>query len=203
MQRFCDNPRLISVDMLAKLDKDPPGTWCGQKKLDGWRRTITKSAGNPTGTPWSYQAKHTSGLAAKSMPDDLRTTFESLPWPAGVYDCEWVGPRQAGGEHSLWVFDLLHGKGRWLGDTPFFHRYALLKEIMAGVAWKNAGGIYLVPVFSNPGLVDRFMEQTTDDLSEGIVIRRADSGLVGSTTACKDNPLWFKVKFKDPTGGTR
>ena len=38
--RQCDNPTLISLDMLRQLDTDPPGTWLAQSKYDGWRRTM-------------------------------------------------------------------------------------------------------------------------------------------------------------------
>jgi len=54
-----------------------------------------------------------------------------------------------------------------------------------------------LPVFANPGLVEIFQQQMQDPLSEGLVVRRADSGLILDLRAPKENPLWFKLKYRN------
>ncbi len=183
-----DNPNLIDVDYLRRLDADAPGRWLAQPKLDGWRRWAwLDDAG------WHWGAK--KGLARAPLPEDLRRKFEALPWPAGIgLDMEWVGPRQAGGAHSsLHLFDLWMAGGTWLGKFPFQHRYHCLANIVAEIDMKEDSAlcIFIVSIRANPGLVALFEAQRANPLSEGLVIRRADSGLVGGGS----NPLWFKIRL--------
>ena len=197
MNRFPDNPKRVSLDFLRTLDADPPGTWLAQPKLDGWR----KIADSTTGT-WHYGAKHTKGDAAKPLPPELRKEFESLPWPKGiVLDCEWVGCRvvEHVKEHCLHVFDILMYENDWLGNMGFWERYKLLALTFGRAIWDSGllAHVHLVPCWQNPGLVDKFMEQLQDPLSEGLVVRHKDSGLVGSFSECATNPQWFKIKYRE------
>ena len=187
---------MVSPDFLKELDRASPGTWIGQPKLDGWRRVADNLSG------WKFQAKHTKGPASKPLPKDLQEEFESLPWPKGIIlDMEWLGPRVVAHvkENSLNIFDCLGWDGEWKGNVPFKVRYSTLEKI----AYKpdpcyisSCKHINIVPCWSNPGLFDRYLEQMQNPLSEGLVIRRADSGLIGSFNHCANNPLWFKVKYR-------
>jgi ATP-dependent DNA ligase len=194
--RYPDNPNLIDADFLARLDAQEPGRWIAQVKYNGFRRLATL-----TGNEWTWQAKHTSGPAAQKMPDPLIADWLCFTAPLigkhnVVIDCEWVGPR-GGFPHQICMFDLLEWDGQWLGKTPFVDRYAALAKVYDELLKEVPGvpcRIALVQAWDNPGLVFRFMEQMQDERSEGLVIRRADSGLVGSHKECKDNPFWFKVR---------
>lgn len=190
--RYPDNPTPISSDLLKQFDADPPGTWLAQPKLDGWRRIAVHD-----GTQWRYHAKpHGAGAAIPAVEADLQDEFEALPWPPGLgLDMEWVGPRHAGAAHSLHVFDMFQFGGAPGFEEPFEFRYGALDAIWQTVQSKDAR-VHLVPVFANPGLLDRFLEQMQDPRSEGLVLRRADSTLIGKRNACATNPHVFKVKFK-------
>lgn len=197
-----DNPSLVSVDFLKKLDADPPGTWLAQPKLDGWRRVLVKGPYANGTYPWTAHAKRGSEGAVKPFPPDLAAELERLPVPDGTaFDAEWVGPHVAehfksfgfsGPRHSLHIFDCLMWEGKWLRTTPFKHRVGLLR--IYGPPERNIFTVQKVP---NPGLVDLFQQQLTNPLSEGLVIRRADSGLILSETKCADNPLWFKIRYRN------
>lgn len=196
MNRYPDNPKRVSLDFLRTLDSEPAGTWLAQPKLDGWRKIADSTSGE-----WHYGAKHTKGDAAKPLPPELRKEFESLSWPKGiVLDCEWVGCRvvEHVKEHCLHVFDILMHENDWLGNMGFWERYKLLAHIFAKASLYIPGPyVHLVPCWPNPGLMDRFMEQLQDPLSEGLVVRHKDSGLVGSFSAPAVNPQWVKVKYRD------
>lgn len=192
--RHPDQPALIplhgSALSLELLDRDPPGTWLAQPKLNGWRRVLHHLGGGC----WNVQAK--KDTARKPLPVVLLSAVAGLPWPGKVVlDCEWVGPR--GGDEALHIFDMLGYNGEWLGDRSFETRYHALMNLFLGMP---IGGpvprcLELVPCWPNPGLLGRFADQLGNPESEGLVIRRADSGLVGSFNGPATNPAWYKVKF--------
>jgi hypothetical protein len=184
-----DDPRRVSWDFVKKLDQeDAPGTWLAQKKSDGWRRLAYRRRGT-----WAYYSKH--DREAKSPPGDLVAEFESLPWPDNVaFDMEWVGPRCVDvlrGRHEFRVHDLLYMNGIWQGDVTFLRRHEALAKL-----FKGSERVSLTPVVGE-NLYKLFEEQKEDPLSEGIVIRRAGSGLIGDPRKVHDNPSWFKCKYRD------
>lgn len=199
--RYVDNPMTISLDRLRELDAERPGTYLAQPKLDGWRHIAVHT---PEG--WVHQTKH--GKPAKIDPE-LRSLFESLPWPAGIgLDCELVGPRHAGSKQQLRLFDVLYVGGDWMGHLPFAAREDALMNIGYWLPHSVAilrtsplapDCINVLLSRSNPGLVDFYSEQMQDPRSEGLVIRRADQKLLGSFTGCMDNPAMLKCKFKHVT----
>ena len=191
--RHPDNPQLGDLSLLARLDAEPPGTWIGQPKKNGHRLL---SAFDPA-SGWAWHTK-TAGMAER-FPADLREEWREF-WKFLAYsiviDSEWVGPR--GGVQNVWVLDLLAVKGQWFSLEPQFRaRYAVLAKLYdVGLAGRRPGRIRLMPAYENPGLVTLFHEQLADPESEGVVIRRADSGLRLGSSRCLDNPYWFKVKFQ-------
>lgn len=184
---YPDNPVSVSVAFLKTIDADPPGTWLASCKWDGWRRIATKDNGR-----WNFRAKPSGSGETKTMPDSLRVEFEEMDLPGDcAYDCEWVGPRGVflkRPDHRLYVFDWYPLNGPC---PPFSERHTGLGNLIFGE------NISFVDCFSNPGLVDRFQEQMTNPLSEGLVVRRADSTIIGHPSKCVDNPKIFKVKFRD------
>ena len=205
MTRYPDNPNRVSLHFLRELDTHPPGTWIGSPKLDGYRRVCENVTDH-----WEYRAKHTAGPAATQMSDALTLEFESLPWPAGIaLDCEFVGRRcvEHVVRHSLHIFDILFHEGEWLGGMGYERRLELLNKVcqQAGVQVPDKSeaetSVFLVPTFVNPGLVERFMEQLENPLSEGLVIRHRHSGLIGSFKAPASNPSVYKCKFDEVPSG--
>lgn len=188
MFRWPELPRLVSESFLAELDKDPPGTWIAQPKIDGRRRVVSNIGGT-----WTWRAKNRGD--AMPVPPDLRTAFESLPWPAGVtLDMEFSGPRHVNGTPELHVFDLLAVNDRWVGDACFAARHAWLTNMMMSM---SAPHIYLVPAFINPGMVELYHRQRENPLCEGLVVRRATSTMKGSPIGCVESREgYYKVRFR-------
>lgn len=194
MIRYSDIAAPISLNLLREIDKSPPGTFYGQTKKDGKRRMIFHTPGT---FEWLYLAKNRTD--SQQMPTPLRAAFESMKWPEGIgVDAEFVGTRQKDGTPELYLFDQLARAGKWIGNEPFTERYASLARVFAALL-DVPPSIHLLPAWSNPGLVDRFMEQMQDPLSEGLMIRRADSKLIGSPKGCAVNALWMKCKFREAT----
>lgn len=179
------------MDFVCKLDAEEPGRWLGSPKINGRRRIAWKENGI-----WHYKAKNRDD--AQELQPELRAAFESMDWPDGcAFDAELAGPRHAGMKHSLHLFDLLMLDGEWLGEAPFWERYERLRGLFSNQKPETSNQkppVHLVPLYANPGLPDRFMEQLQDPLSEGLVIRRHDSLLIGNTRCCATHPHMFKLK---------
>lgn len=179
---FPDNPVRVGPEFLRLCDKEEPGKYIAQPKYDGYRRLAHIDGGNVV-----WQAKHKSEAA----PMFAQVYYESfLRHLDGVtLDCEYVGPRRCGGVKPppfLHVFDVVRSGGVWLRNVPFAKRLELLKTLAR---------VRNVPRHAaNPNLLDFFLEQMQDPTSEGIVVRRADSGLILDESRCRDNPMWWKVK---------
>jgi hypothetical protein len=201
------------VDFLARLDQDPPGTWIAQPKLDGWRRVVIftdQAPAAPAGLlfdlhpGWIAYGKRAGAAQCRQMPreitfilDDLASRLQGRAW-----DCEWMGPRLTGelaGRHHLAIFDLLMRDGQWLREMPFRERISAKAKLILPPAEYPAGPspIQVVPSYTNPGFVDLFQVQMQDPLSEGLVVRKADSGLVLDPYRSASNPFWFKIKYRN------
>jgi ATP-dependent DNA ligase len=194
--RLSDNPQSASLDLLRTLDAEEPGRWIAQPKYDGWRRFAFRY---DDGWKWIHKPGGTGGI--RPLPPDIKAQFESMPWPEGIgLDMEWMGPRDAGGKDSLHVFDILKNEGEWVGDLPFAKRLFVLAGVWLKMSCDSKGplpkDVHLVRCTPNPGLMDLFAMQLQDEKSEGLVVRRSDSKIVGHDLKCGVNPHWFKFKFK-------
>ena len=191
-----DNPQRISTDYLARLDKDPPGTWLAQRKYDGWRRVLAKEKGK-----WTAYSKHQSAGSTQAMPQNLLDALDALPvYDGTVLDSEWMGNRcsQWVQGHTLHIFDVLaigndSGIRRWLRDVPFEKRHVEMLAMLSGCK----PPLFLVECVPNPGMLDLFQRQLQEPLSEGIVVRKASSGLILDQNKPATNASWFKIKYRE------
>jgi ATP-dependent DNA ligase len=193
--RYPDDPSRVTADYLAQLERDYPGMWLAQVKGDGWRRPGYLEDGE-----WKFYSKRGDGNeAAKQPPQDLVDELAGMGWPDGTaLDMEWMGPRcveELQGRHEFWVFDILFHRGRWLGRrVGFADRLALLGEVWAGLA---PGPRVRLLEARDRDLTAFYEEQRRDPLSEGLVLRQRDSGLVGSLSKPTKNPAMIKVKYRE------
>jgi ATP-dependent DNA ligase len=185
-----DNPQEVSIDFLQRLDCElPVGLFIAQPKLDGRRRVVHKD-----GKTLTVQAKNKEQQeTALPLPGDIMAQldemfFKLVKQDNVSIDCEWIGlrPDVEGGSQNqeLYALDILRCEGLWLRKVPFVDRLSMLKKI----------GFPLLPMETNPNLADFFLRQLAYPISEGIVVRRADSGLVLGINGCVDNPCWYKVR---------
>ena len=177
---FPDNPKAVSHKYLRELDRAPVGTYWAQPKLDGWRRILHVDDKH-------IQVQTKRGAERRHLPPHLLTGIPAIDGLS--LDCEWIGPRRDAARNmpadKLYVFDVLRYEGEWLRDMPFFYRMQLLEDLK----------IEHVEAAPNPYMHDLLVAQLVNPISEGIVVRRGDSGLVLSETACRDNPSWVKIRL--------
>lgn len=197
MNRWPDCPREIHVPFLAELDAAPPGTYLASCKWNGRRRIVAIDISGR----FTWRAKNMAD--SQSVPDALREEFEAMAWPRGCeFDMEWMGPRQKDGIHELRIFDLLMLDGVWIGDWPYWtvpkSRLNALMVIGGDVLGRRyTGPVHIEYPHQNPGLVEMFNAQVTNERSEGLVIRSADQKHTGSLKGCADAKTGFwKCKHK-------
>jgi ATP-dependent DNA ligase len=187
--RFGDQPTLATLDWLRRADAETPGTWLAQPKLDGHRCQVHLHRVGTGKPPRVFSKDGTPRL----LPPEILAALTALEPQDDVFlDAEHMGPR--GGRQRVILFDLLGVAGSYLPGEPFEYRQSLMWELLHNP--RPGGLVELSEFWSNPGLVDRFQEQLTVEGSEGLVIRRASSGLRLGWSRPVDNPDWFKVKFR-------
>ena len=101
----------------------------------------------------------------------------------------------ARGEERVWLFDLLRvGPAGWRLGSGALERFDALR------ATAPAG---LIVPHALAGYEAFFESSKLDPCTEGVVLKRVDSRYIGSARACRDNPAWLKVKWRDGAGGNK
>jgi len=180
-----DMPRRVSYRYLETLDMAPAGEYVAAAKLNGECIVIHCDAGH-----FALQGKN--GAKQKPLPADLiRWVQSNLCDHDGLsVQAEFIGPRAdyLGDMPTprIVVVDLFRLRGKWLRTTYFTHRIDLLRDL----------SIPHLSYVESPHMCDLFKAQLTDPVSEGVVVRRASSGLVLHDDVCKEREGFFKVKFR-------
>lgn len=192
--RYPDDPvRVSDVELKRMAETKAPGSWLGQFKYDGHRCVCSFDEGR-----WKFYAKRSKARAERDHqpPDSLVAEMSKIVVPEGtVFDAEWMGPRDIKGilkgRHYFVLFDVMYHDGSWLGDQRFDKRLETLNALvkpseLVQVAETRAAGW------------DKMFEESKENwLTEGIVLREADSILKGDIKAAQKNPFILKVKWRD------
>jgi len=188
--RYPDDPIQIPPHELYRLLKEEPDTRVGQFKWDGWR----KPAYFENGT-WTLHSKRNE--QKQPPPAELMVQLQGWKVPEGTaVDMEWMGPRavaETEGRHWFKVFDILYCKGEWLGAMGFMDRHKRLCDLFQ--RYPPPAVVEFTEVCGRD-LIGMFYESKQIRITEGIVVRHRDSGLVGDPCRPVDNPLWNKVKWR-------
>jgi hypothetical protein len=199
-----DNPHRQYLPWVREIEAEQPGRWIAQRKRNGWRRPGYKLG------CWTFHSKYETGEEAKAQPPlDLVAELESLGIPDGTaFDMEWMGRRDTEytkGQNWFEIFDLVYWNKRWQGDVPLKDRLANLKDLLylcrakAKMDGKMLDAehitprIILMPVVEK-NFVEFYEQQKLDPLSEGMVMKRLNSTLLGNG---RDNPFWLKIKYRE------
>jgi hypothetical protein len=206
--RHVDLPQLVDVSFLDELDKEEPGTYLAQPKIDGHHLDARQS-----GKVWKFYNKH-GHIIKKKIPAELMADWVEFTAPLdgkdARFNAEWVGPR-CNSPHHIVLRDLYEWEGEWMGHTMFVDRYAALakvydelvsefgsipERIRLSECWPSGLPENATDGWEYVSLRSRFLQQLQDPTSEGLVIRRFNSLLIGSTTKATENPHWFKIKAR-------
>ena len=187
--RFPDKPvHIYSLKMIKE------GDYIAQPKLDGFNALIFREKGELV-----VLSRVMKPLA---ISDDMRDALKLLPLEDGtVLNAEWTCRREAWKEEGMWLFDMMYEKGEWIGHWPIEERMMRLIQIHGGV--RPVTGRW--PVHLVAGQTENYAQlykSLIDNMkTEGIVLKRKGSKLVGDFHKSVDNPAMFKLKWRDGLSG--
>jgi ATP-dependent DNA ligase len=192
--RFPDKPNRISKEYLRKLDVQ--GGYIASLKKDGYRCVMQRDEKDVRFLSRRELAKGgpTDHPVSPFIRTEAKKFFEQNELPVGTrLDTEWLA-RRTGGEESIVVFGILTLGEKWIGTKTEQERWDIVSK------FRPTDHIKIVEVVTEN--YTAFMEaHEKDEDSEGIVLKHKLSRLIGNTTKCPDNPLWFKCKWRDGPDG--
>lgn len=195
---------------LDECDKEA-NAWTSEMKFNGYRVHAERKDGQ-----WLFWSrrwkKHPLG------PKMLALAIAELEeWSKGrefgdgtMLDGEWLERRTEIAE-GLIFWDVLLLNGEWQGDKPYRERMLALGGLTSlwndGFRVEDLGSLK-EPFFS---VVQRnwsdhkayYARATQIPWVEGLVLKRLDSKLIGSTKDRAINPSWIKVKYKGSSTGEK
>lgn len=198
LKHFPDKPFEHSPDSIEKWDN---GKFICQQKGDGWRLEICKGKGEI-----AYITRHNTDYT-NQIEDHLKQQMEIISTilpDRSQLDSEWLSMRACTNKKTkpkLLVFDVVRYNKKWLLQTPYEERWALLQEILGKVDPASIPDIELAPTAEDGKFVEFYEAQKKLARSEGIVVKHKKSVLIGDRKTCKDNPRWMKVRFRSGCDG--
>ena len=183
--RAPDKPVRATIRNLLTLER--MGGYVAQPKIDGHRATVEIDDAEIR-----VISRHNKPLPVSQVVLDQ---VRSLGLPAGtMLDCEWTG-RRAGAPEGLWILGLLYWEWRWVGSESLVERLEHL-EVLGDLP----SLIHRVESHTE-GFLVLLRDQIGDPVSEGIVLKRIATPLVGKRGSSAKNQGWFKVKWRDGPSG--
>jgi ATP-dependent DNA ligase len=174
------------------------GDFIAQPKLDGFNALIFREKGELV-----VLSRVMKPLAISAA---MRKALEHLPLENGtVLNGEWTCRREAWKEEGIFLFDMMYEKGEWIGHWPIEERMMKLIQIHNGLGSlsENPWPIYLV-AGQTENYAQLYKSLIGNMKTEGIVLKRKGSRLVGDFHKSVDNLSMFKLKWRDgPDGMTR
>lgn len=179
--RSPDKPYQVFPNYLSSLEGK---NYIAESKYDGFRAVIFIDSKEV----FSY-SRH---LKPIKMNSKILEHCKALGFPDGTaLDAEWMG-RRASHPECVYLLDVLYHDWQWQGNKTLAERISFFDDLKLS-DW------VLRPQSVSSGFLDFFESQISDPLTsptEGIVLKNLDSKLIGNPISSRENPLWFKVKWR-------
>lgn len=195
---FPDKPFEQDPKFLEEWDKSRK--FICEQKIDGWRMVIII-----TEYGMEFVSRHNKNHTADIEPEVKKAALElrdHFPVQTQI-DSEWLSrrARSPGRELKprLFLLDVIRHGPQWLLSKTYSERHKLLEVAIPNISDRDR--IDLPPTAEAGAFTSFYEEQKTIVFSEGVVVKRKDSKLIGSRTDCAKNPQWFKVKYRSGLDG--
>jgi ATP-dependent DNA ligase len=197
-----DKPIRTSDDFLIDLDVEE---WSCEMKLDGYRMEISKHDGIIIA-----RSRHNEILKIDGSFIDY---FNSLLSEGSAIDTEWINHDRIKAINTVMKFNLplvecigIHDvtwlNGKYLGNISLKERrncdiYKKLQTASMNNIIDNFK-VFKIPMLSDDNtMIDFYNMQKSIKISEGIVIKKWNSKLVGNRSQSAKNPSWYKIKYRN------
>ncbi len=192
-RRYPDKPNEMSAAQLPVLDLQ--GGWIATAKQDGWRCIIEVDENGKI----EFLSRVWKPLP---IADDLKKIVYSLGLPKNsMLDTEWLARRPGyQGPETIHFITVLWYGGEWLGAQQEATRWELVQLLMENIktfpSYNEETFPIKVPKWTDREYSKLFEWSKTDPTTEGIVLKRTTSTLIGDLSSSKNNPSWIKIKWR-------
>lgn len=196
-----DKPIRTTEEFLHDLDVED---WSCEMKLDGYRMTSSKHNGVITN-----RSRHNEILKVN---DTIVEYLDSLLENDSEIDTEWINHSRIKSINTtmntnlpliecIGVHDVTWLNGKYLGNMPLKDRrncdlYKKIPEVTIDNVLKDLR-VFKIPMLCSGGILDFYNMQKDFKISEGIVIKKQNSKLIGNKLQSVKNPLWYKIKYRN------
>lgn len=191
-RRFADKPNQMSAAQLPVFDLQ--GGWIATAKQDGWRCLVEVDGDGKI----EFLSRVWKRLPVS---DSLRKVVAGLELPKNtMLDGEWMARRpDYKGPETLHLITIPWYDNEWLGGQPEEARWAVTMALMEKISQMpgyDANHPIKLPNWTDRDYSKLFEWSKTDPTTEGIVLKRKNSTLIGDLSSSKDNPQWIKIKWR-------
>lgn len=196
-----DKPIRTTEEFLHDLDVDE---WSCEMKLDGYRMTSSKQNGIITN-----RSRHNEIL---KVDDTIIEYLDGLLENDSEIDTEWINHSRIKTINTtlhvnlplvecIGVHDVTWLNGKYLGNLKLTDRrncdlFKKIPEVKIDNILDNLK-VFKIPMLSSGTIIDFYNMQKDFKISEGIVIKKRNSKLIGNKSQSAKNPLWYKIKYRN------
>lgn len=207
MFRYPDKPVRMYSELLSDLESSCD--YIATQKLDGWRCVASINRGRAT-----YQSRINKELPVSEI---ITEGFKNLNIDNITFDSEWMKRRpDYDGPECLYVFGITHLDDTWIGHWDEIDRFSMLlqrilnletvdfsraESLIEMIEEHNKNHVIRIPQFTIKDYTQFFNRQRTQPETEGIVLKRRKSSLIGDINKNAKNFNWYKVKWRDGADG--
>jgi hypothetical protein len=176
--------RLFHVFSLKHIRE---GEYLSQTKYDGHYAVIIKDDNKV-----SVLSRHNKPLAVSPK---MIASLETIGMENGdVLHGEWTSRRESNKVESMYLFNMVFMRYEWLGAIAEEERFKKLQD------FKVNADVFLVE--NREGGYAAHYKSTIDDWkTEGIVLKLKKAKVIGDLRTPKDNPGYFKLKWREGSDG--
>lgn len=184
MLTFRHPDRLFHIFSLKHIRE---GEYLSQTKYDGHYAVIVKDENKV-----KVLSRHDKPLTVSPK---MISSLETIGMENGdVLHGEWTSRRESNKVESMYLFNMVYMKYEWLGAIFEEERYKKLQD------FKMNADVFLAEN-RNEGYAAHYKSTIDDWKTEGIVLKLKKTKVIGDTRTPKDNPGYFKLKWREGSDG--
>lgn len=175
--------RLASTSpFFTELDNNKD--WIAEVKKNGWRCLIYRGVGNEI----HLMTRHKT-LVKEPMVELKQFMLHNLPENT-ILDGELIHYRTKNDKQRYYLFDVIMSDGQLVNNLSLFERRPLLEKLIG----RELPNCLELSRWVRLGKKNLYEQSITNDLNEGVVLKKLNSVYPLSDKKCLDNPFWIKVK---------
>ena len=184
MIHFRHPDRLFHIFSLKHIRE---GEYLSQTKYDGHYAVIVKDDNKV-----KVLSRHDKPLPVSPK---MLASLESIGMENGdVLHGEWTSRRESNKTESMYLFNMVFMRYEWIGAVAEEERFKRLQD------FKLNEDVLIVE--SRPGgYADHYRSTIDDWKTEGIVLKNKTTKFFGDLRTPKDNPGYFKLKWREGSDG--